>query len=333
MKRYGNLYDRIMDLDNLRLADKKARLGKSKKYGVRKHDMHREENIAKLHDILVRCEYHTSPYKTETIYEPKERLIYKLPYYPDRIVHHAIVNICEPIWVKSFTRDTYANIKGRGIHKCAQAVKNALYKDCDGTRYCLKLDIRKYYPSVNHDILKREVRRNIKDMRLLKLLDEVIDSEKGLPIGNYLSQYFANIYLCRFDHKLKEKYKVKHYFRYVDDMVFLAGTKDELRHILDVVRESLSELRLELKPNWQIFPVDARGIDFLGYKFYHGYTLLRKSMKKKIFKRIGQFNRGEIKSDAFQKSMASWHGWIIWADTYRLRNKINDTIIKKEIQL
>lgn len=329
MKRYGNLYERIISIENLELADRNARKGKTNKYGVKKHDVNRMENILRLHETLKRGEYHTSPYKTETIHEPKERLIYKLPYYPDRITHHAIVNVMEPIWVASFTRDTYANIKGRGIHKCAEAVRHALRTDPQGTVYCLKLDIRKYYPSVDHGILKREVRRTVKCRHTLAVLDEIIDSEQGLPIGNYLSQYFANIYLSRFDHGLKERYGVTWYFRYVDDMVFLAGSKEELRRILEIVRIELAELNLELKPNWQIFPVDARGVDFLGYRFFHGYTLMRKAMKQRMFRRIGQFNRGEIREETFAKSMSSWHGWLIWADSCRLRSRLNGSIRRR----
>lgn len=326
MKRHGNLYDKIISMDNLILAESKARKGKSKKYGVVKFDANREGNLQWLHETLERGEFRTSEYKKETIYEPKERIIYKLPYFPDRIVHHAIVNVLEPIWVGSFTKDTYANIKGRGIHKCATAIKHALRTDVDGTKYCLKLDIRKYYPSIDHDIMKREVRMGIKCNRTLALIDEIIDSEEGLPIGNYLSQYLANINLNRFDHRIKEKHHVKWYFRYVDDMVFLAGSKEELRRILAAVENELSELHLELKSNWQIFPVDSRGIDFLGYVFFHDRTLLRKSIKKRIFKRVGQINRKEITTSTFNKSMASWDGWLKWADTYRLNKKIELTL-------
>lgn len=213
MKRYGNLYDKICDMDNLILAEKNARKGKTNTYGVRQFDKNREENLKALQKMLQEETYKTSEYKTMTIYEPKERIIYRLPYYPDRIVHHAIMNILEPIWVKNFTTDAYANIKGRGIHSCAENLKQALNKDPEGTRYCLKLDIRKYYPSVDHELLKIEVRRTIKDQRLLRLLDGIIDSEKGLPIGNYLSQYFANVFLSRFDHRMKEVHKADYYFQ------------------------------------------------------------------------------------------------------------------------
>ncbi|MDR1338620.1 MAG: RNA-directed DNA polymerase, partial [Prevotellaceae bacterium] len=179
-------------------------------------------NLLKLHETLKAGSFRTSKYTTFTIYEPKEREIFRLPYYPDRIVHHAVMNILEPVWLSIFTADTYSCIKYRGIHATAGKVKKAL-KDVEGTAYCLKLDIRKFYPSIDHDILKQIIRRKIKDIRLLALLDEIIDSADGVPIGNYLSQYFANLYLAYFDHYIKETEQVKYYFRYADDIVILHG--------------------------------------------------------------------------------------------------------------
>lgn len=123
-------------------------------------------NLLKLRETLLNGTFHTSKYDVFTIYEPKEREIYRLPYFPDRILHHAIMNVLEPIWVSTFTADTYSCIKNRGIHKCAKDVKQALKQDPDGTRYCLKIDIKKFYPSINHDVLKGIVRRKIKDSRL-----------------------------------------------------------------------------------------------------------------------------------------------------------------------
>ena len=160
----------------------------------------REQNIQELHHQLMEGTFRTSPYDIFKIYTPKERDIYRLPYYPDRIVHHAVMNILEPIWCSIFTADTYSCIKGKGIHAAARKLKQYLREDPPGTRYCLKIDIRKYYPSIDHDILKQIIRRKIKDRRLLALLDEIIDSAEGVPIGNYLSQYFANLYLAYFDH-------------------------------------------------------------------------------------------------------------------------------------
>lgn len=185
MKRLNGLFDQIVSMENLQLADAKARKNKKKSIGVKIHDRYREANLVSLHEALVNGTFRTSKYHTFTIFEPKERLIFRLPYYPDRILHHAIMNVLEPIWVKLFVANTYSCIKNRGIHACARDVRYALKNDPEGTRYCLKLDIRKFYPSIDHSILKRIIRRKIKDNRLLNLLDEIIDSvENGVPIGN-----------------------------------------------------------------------------------------------------------------------------------------------------
>lgn len=314
MKRINNLYEKIYSIENLRLADSIARKGKLKQPGIIKHDKNKENNISMLHEMLKNKTYKTSEYSTFTIFEPKERLIYRLPYFPDRITHHAIMNILEPIFVSTFTADTYNCIKKRGIHAALNAVKIAL-KDVYGTKYCLKLDIKKFYSNVNHDFLKQLLRRKFKDNDLLWLLDEIIDSTDGLPIGNYLSQYFANFYLTYFDHWLKEEKKVKYYFRYADDMVILSDNKAYLHQILSDIRIYLHDnLKLEIKDNYQIFPVDARGIDFVGYVFRHTHILLRKSIKQ-------NFSRMLVKNKN-NKSIASYNGWAVHCNSKNLLKKL-----------
>lgn len=293
MKRIGNIFDKVISLENLRLADEKARKGKLHSYGVQVHDKNREANLIALHESLKNGTFKTSKYHIFKIYEPKEREIFRLPYYPDRILHHAVMNILEPVWVSVFNKDTYSCIKNRGIHACAKDVKRILKNDPDGTRYCLKIDVRKFYPSIDHEILKQVVRRKIKDCRLLALLDEIIDSvPSGVPIGNYLSQYFANLYLAYFDHWLKETKGVKYYWRYADDIVILSPNKDTLHSLLHEIRAYLHDnLKLKVKRNYQVFPVDSRGIDFLGYVFYHSHTLLRKSIKQKLCRRVAKMKK------------------------------------------
>jgi RNA-directed DNA polymerase len=314
MKRINNLYDRICSIENLRLADTIARKGKLKQPGVIEFDMNRQANIIKLHEILKNKLYKTSPYTTFTIFEPKERIISRLPYFPDRITHHAIMNVLEPVFVSMFTRDTYNCIKKRGIYAAAKALKTALQNIPD-TQYCLKLDVRKFYPSVDHDILKNLLRRKIKDKDLLWLLDEIINSTDGLPIGNYLSQYFANFYLAYFDHWLKEDLHVKYYFRYADDMVILASEKPVLHSLLSEIRNYLRDrMKLEIKDNYQIFPVDARGIDFVGYVFFHTYTRLRKSIKQN-FARMLHKRRSP-------QSIASYKGWAFHCNGRHLLKKL-----------
>lgn len=314
MKRINNLYQRICSIENLQLADSIARKGKLNQPGIISHDKNSEHNIKDLHEMLINKTYRTSEYTTFPIYEPKERIIFRLPYFPDRIVHHAVMNILEPIFVSTFTANTYSCIKKRGIHAAANALKSAL-KDNAGTQYCLKLDIKKFYPNVDHEILKQLLRRKIKDQDLLWLLDEIIDSADGLPIGNYLSQYFANFYLTYFDHWLKEQLQVMYYFRYADDMVILSDNKHYLHSLLFEIRNYMQwNLRLTIKENYQVFPVDARGIDFVGYVFRHTHTLLRKSIKQS-FARM-------LKRDSNPQSIASYKGWAIHCNSKNLLKKL-----------
>lgn len=201
MKRVGNLFNKICTIENFQLAYKNATRGKKKykeviqieKYGVDKF-------LEKLLSEVKNHEYKTSKYhifKLKT--GGKWREIYKLPM-RDRIVQHALMNYMEPIFRKSFITDTYSSIKGRGIHKCLRRVQRAM-RDIENTKYCLKLDIKKFYPSIDQELMKECLRRKFKDKELLLMLDEIIDStDRGLPIGNYTSQYFANYFLTEFDH-------------------------------------------------------------------------------------------------------------------------------------
>lgn len=314
MKRINNLFEQIISLENLNLADEKAQKGKSKQYGVLRHNKRKESNLLELHDLLRNKNYKTSSYDVFKVYEPKEREVYRLPYYPDRICHHAIMNILEPVFVATFTADSYSCIKGRGIHKASFNLRKAL-KNQSETTYCLKLDIVKFYPSIDHDILKALLRKKFKDVDLLWLLGEIIDSAPGLPIGNYLSQYLANFYLTYFDHWIKEEMVVKHYFRYADDIVILSDRKDYLRMIFDAIRNYLTRiLKLEIKGNWQIFPVEKRGIDFVGYVHFHTHTLLRKSIKKR-FARM-------LKNKPRKASIASYSGWTKHCNSINLMKKL-----------
>ena len=314
MKRIGNLWERIISIENLQLADLKASKGKAGQYGVKIHMANQDQNILALYTMLRDKTYRTSQYATFKVYEPKERVVYRLPYFPDRIAHHAVMNILEPIFCRVFTADSYSCIKGRGIHGAFHAVRKGLINEGD-TKYCLKLDIRKFYPTVDHTILKKMLRWKIKDRDLLWLLDEIIDSAPGLPIGNYLSQYFANFYLTYFDHWMKEVKCVKHYFRYADDLVILAPEKESLHALLIEITAYLHDhLNLEVKGNYQVFPVDARSIDFVGYRFYHTHTLLRKSIKKAFARKLSK------RKD--RASIASYNGWAIHCNSRHLLKKL-----------
>ena len=217
----------------------------------------------------------------------------------------------EGIWKRVFIKNTYSSIRGRGIHKCANDLYKDLQNDVQKTRYCLKLDVRKFYPSIDHDILYSIIQKKIKDKWLLKLLKGIIDSAKGVPIGNYLSQFFANLYLAYFDHWIKEDVKCKYYYRYADDIVILDNNKNHLKNILIAIKFYFHNiLKLELKPNYQVFPIESRGIDFVGYIFRHKYRLLRKSIKTKISKLVYRYINNKISKDVFESRMTSYRGWL-----------------------
>lgn len=319
MNRIGNLYTQIISIENLNIADAKAQKSKRKQYGVRLHNQKKEANINQLHELLKNKEYQTSTYDIFKVYEPKEREVYRLPYFPDRITHHAIMHILEPIFVANYTADTYSCIKKRGIHAASFALRKAL-KNESKTTYCLKLDIKKFYPNVDHDILKSLLRRKFKDKDLLWLLDEIIDSAQGLPIGNYLSQYLANFYLSYFDHWLKEQLRVKYYFRYADDLVILHNDKTYLHQLLNAIKIYFKDcLKLEVKENWQVFPVKNRGIDFVGYVHYHTHVLLRKRIKQNYARML--------KQNPNTASIASYRGWLKHCNSKNLQKKLlNDQL-------
>ena len=300
----------MVSSENIIRAYNNAKKGKSHYSEVKMIEKNQDFYLSQLQDMLLNEEYKVSKYKVfKKISGGKEREIYKLPFYPDRIVHHCIVQVVQEVWVKSLIRDTFSTIPGRGIHDGVRRVKSAL-KDVDNTSYCLKLDIKKYYPSIDHNVLKSILERKIKDKKFLSLLYQIIDSADGIPIGNYVSQWFGNLHLSYFDHYCKEELKCKYYFRYCDDIVILSNNKEDLRHKLIKIKEYLIKLNLEVKRNYQIFPVDLRGIDFLGYRFFHKYTLVRKRIVKEMKRKIDK-----------PLSKPSYYGWLKHADSYRLLTK------------
>lgn len=323
MKRVDNIFHLICSRENLERADAIARIGKTRRGEIREFDKNRDQLLEDIRQMLLSGTYHTSSYKTKEVYDPKERTIACLPYYPDRIVHHAIMNILDPIFTKMFTADTYACIKERGAHLARKRIMRAMRRDTDGTKYCLKLDIRKYYPSIDHDVMKGIIRKKIKDVRTLALLDEVIDSADGLPIGNYISQTLANVYLSYFDHYVKEVLKVKYYYRYVDDIVILCDSKDQLRAWYHAIEMALAKLKLQVKPNWQIFPVDARGLDFLGFVFYHSHVRLRKRIKQRLFRALCHARKLTRDGKKIRLAVASYIGWLKYTDSIHLKHSLN----------
>lgn len=321
MIRFGNLFDQVTSLDNIEHAFIAARKGKLHYREVRLIDMNPKPYCRELRRMLVDGSYTPSEYTIfERISGDKVREIYRLPFYPDRMVHHCIVQVLQPIWINTLIRDTYSTIPGRGIHDGVKRI-NAALKDKTGTAYCLKIDVKKFYPSVNHTILHDIICRKIKDHRLIDLIDQIIASAPGIPIGNYISQWFGNIYLSYFDHYVKEDLGVKYYFRYCDDMVFLDENKVRLWNVFSSVNSYLNDkLKLEVKHNYQIFPVEKRGIDYLGYRFYHSHLLVRKG----IVKSFQSMLKAPGSLDQKRASAASYYGWFVHANSKGLIQKYFD---------
>lgn len=314
MKRYSYLFDDIVSMDNLRLAHKNASRGKKKYEEVIEVDKDVDKYCKMIQDMLVNKTFTTSEYKVKTKNDRgKVREIFVLPYFPDRIIHHAIIQVLEPIWKKTFITHTYQSIKGRGIHKCKRDVEKITKSNAEFL-YCYKIDISKFYPSINNGIMKSIVRRKIKCKDTLWLLDDIIDSTEGVPIGNYLSQFLGNLYLTYFDHYVKEVLRCKYYFRYCDDIVLISESKDELVSYIEPIKCELSKLRLEVKSNEQLFEVASRGVDFVGYVFYMKYTLLRESIKRRMLVSVSA------------ESYPSYYGWLIHCNGYNLLKKYKETI-------
>lgn len=335
MKRFNNIYEKIYDIENLRLAHKNARKDKLFYREVKMVDSDPDYYLGEIQRILKNEEYEVSEYMRSTINDKgKQRELAKLPYFPDRIIQWAIMLQIEHIFLKNFCYHTCSSIPGRGIKHAWKLTKKYM-EDRINTKYCLKMDVSKFYPSINHDILKSLLRKKFKDKKLLKLLDKIIDSypdEKGVPIGSYLSQYLANFYLSYFDHWLKEFKGVKYVVRFADDIVIFGSNKSELHALMDDIHNYMRcELDLKIKGNWQVFPSNKRGVDFVGYRFFYDFILLRKctckKFKRKMLKIKKKWEHGKLINYSEWCSANSYTGWLIWCNSFRLYEKYIKPII------
>ncbi|MBC8460071.1 MAG: reverse transcriptase [Deltaproteobacteria bacterium] len=323
MKRHGNLFEKIVKYENIQLAHERAKRGKSHYSEVRMVESDPDKYLKRVQLSLIEKTFSTSNYKVFKVSVPKEREISKLPYYPDRIVQHAIMNVLRPIWDPIFIYDVYSAIPGKGIHRAIFRLKDFL-KDKENTRFCLQFDISKFYPSVSHDILLELIKRKIKCCDTLWLLGDIVYSPpgvKGIPIGNFTSQYFANIYLNWFDHYLKEKLRMPYYIRYADDGILLASNKQRLQNVQEAIELYLADnLNLSLNPKTQIYPVGKRGINFLGYRTFRNYVLLRKESAKRFKQKIKTIKKhwNRMPPRHIISSIMSHVGWLKHCNGYNL---------------
>lgn len=326
MKRVGNLYDAVCDLDNIKVAIEKASLGKRNKTAVRRVYESPDHYAAAIRHMLLTRNYVPSPYAIKVVKDgpsQKERTICKPCFFPDQIIHWALMLQLQPVIMRGMYEYTCGSVPGRGTSHAQKALRRWLDGDYRGTKYCLKMDISKFYPSVDIDLLKGMFRRIVKDSECLWLIDTILDSAPlgGLPIGNYTSQWFSNFFLQGLDHFIKETLGIRYYIRYVDDLVLLGGNKKTLHRARIAIDGYLHSINLLMKPNWQVFLVNARAIDFLGFRFYRDRTTLRKRNALRIRRRLTKIGRKKKLSYEDACAVVSYWGWIQRSDSYYFYHK------------
>lgn len=316
MKRHNNLFSQIVDIDNLRLAHKRAQKGKQHYSAVKKINTDPDSYLLQIQEMLIKGTFSTSEYKVDKRFDNgKWRIIHKLPYFPDRIVQHAVMNICGPIWKSRFIRDTFQSIEGRGTHDARRRIEKFL--SINTNMHAIKIDIKQFYPSVKNTIMKNFIKATIKCKNTLKILFNIIDSHIGLPIGNYTSQYLGNLYLTAFDWWIKQVVKLKGYFRYCDDIIFIHENSKYLYNIYLNSVKKLRELGLIVKKKVHYRYIPKQGLDFCGFIFFGTHTKLRKRIVDKLKEKAKQKN-----AEALLKSLMSYWGWVKYIDAKGLWRSI-----------
>lgn len=352
MKRYGNLWTSIIEIENLLWAMRKARKGKRYRENVLAFTYNQEQELLALRHALQSKTYHPGKYKTFQIWEPKPRLISAAPY-RDRVVHHALCNVILPIFERTFIFDSYANREGFGTHRALRRFTHFARSNY----YVLQCDIRKYFPSIDHEILKTLIRRKIKCPDTLWLVNVIIDGSneqepsldhfpgddlltplerrKGLPIGNLTSQFFANIYLNGFDHYVKENLKASKYLRYVDDFALFSDDKRFLQDARLAIEDYLAGLRLKIHPiKSQLFETHY-GASFVGFRILPDRIRVRNDNLRRArirLKRLQQdYACDRISFEQLTQSVRSWIAHLKHGDTGCLREEIFQqlTFVKK----
>lgn len=327
MKRKGFIFDNIYEISNLELAHKRAKKDKSFYKEVKEVESDLSGHLKIIQGMLKNKTYKVDP-DDYTMFikndKGKMREIYKLDYFPHRIIQHALLIQIENDLFKNYISNTFASIPTRGTHKASFKLREDLEKYPEETTYCLQLDVKKFYPNVDHNTLKNQFRKKFKDDDLLWLINMLIDSmDSGIAIGSLFSQWAGNYNLSGFDHWIKEEKKVRFYYRYMDDIVILSNDKAELHDLLkDIKIYFEKELKLEVKDNHGIFPVDIQGIDYVGYRHFRNYVLLRKTIAKDLIYEMRRIQKkmdnGGIFTYKDYCTINSYKGWLKWCDCYNL---------------
>jgi RNA-directed DNA polymerase len=336
MKCYSNLWETIISWENLVLAARKARRGKRDRISVQNFEFYLETELLALQKQLQKQTYRPGQFRTHWVYEPKKRMISVAPY-RDRVVHHALMNVLEPILDRHFHPDSYACRKEKGTHKAADRLQKMMQK----YPYALQCDIEKFFPNIDHVLLKQTFRRLIKDKKALWLMDLIVDSsnqqpaglnwfegddlfspvehKKGLPIGNLTSQWFANWALNDLDHFITSRMRIGGYVRYCDDFILLHKDKRALRLALSEITQFLGENRFKLHINKVVIRPVKAGLHFVGYRIWPNYRRLKKNNIHRFRRRVRwmqkQFTQGFLDWQGVKQRLASWIGYASYANS------------------
>ncbi|MBU1910810.1 reverse transcriptase/maturase family protein [Patescibacteria group bacterium] len=341
MKAYRNLFGNITSKETLFIAWEEFRKGKQARKDVQEFERRLEQNLFALHRELATGTYRHKPYSAFTICDPKQRRIHKASV-RDRILHHAVFSVLNPVFEPTFIAHSFSCQKGKGTHKAVNALDRMLRSvSRNGTRSCfvLKCDVHQFFASVNHDTLLGIIERRVKDEKTITLLREIIGSfvakdsdlfgRKGIPIGNLTSQLFANIYLKEFDQFIKHTLKLRHYVRYTDDFVIVGKSYAELEAYLAPIKSFLKDnLYLDLHPHKVTIRKCNQGIDFLGYVLLPHHRMLRtkakRRMMRKLTERIDNCKAGQIPPESVKQSLQSYLGVLLHADCHRMSQDLQN---------
>ncbi len=348
MKRYGNLWPQVIDFENLLRAARQAQRGKRYRPNVLAFNYDLEQELLRLQTELCQHTYRPGKYRTFRIKDPKPRMISAAPY-RDRVVHHALCNVIEPLLDRALIADTYANRVGYGTHRAL----HRFVQFARSSRYVLQCDICKYFPSLDHNILKSILRKKLKCSETLWLIDAIIDNSnpqgdylvyfpgdtlltplerrKGLPIGNLTSQFFANLYLSGLDHFVKEQLRVQKYLRYVDDFALFSDDREFLAEARLAVEEYLQTLRLTVHPVKSQLFATRHGANFVGFRVLPDRIRVRRNNIVRSRRRLRQlrqdYDQGLVSLSDLAQQLQSWEAHLMHGDTYQLRRDIFDQLI------
>lgn len=325
MKRKGFLTEQIADTDNLHLAFFNAQKGKRSKEAVIAYRKNLDDNLKQLQQQILTGKISVGKYKLFNVYDPKQRVVCAAAF-DERVLHHAIMNVCEPYFERQFINTTYANRKNKGTYKALDEAHKAMGR----YEYVAKLDVRKYFDNIGHERLMHSLGRLFKDKKLLQLLSAIIESYqvsdgKGLPIGNLTSQYFANFYLSELDHFAKEKLRTPVYLRYMDDILLFCNDKNEMKLRVDrICKYAATELGLEIKP--PIVQSTEYTIAFLGYSLAGRKIALTTRSKRRFERKYrsaeANLNNGSWTQEEYQAHILPLIAFTQHAYTKRYRRNI-----------